>query len=175
MDFALAHSAAEVIESLALQPHSEGGFFRETFRAARETQTPRGPRALATGILFLLPAGTSSRFHRLRSEELWVHQAGAPVELIMLAADAGGSSSKAVQLAIPGSGPWAPEGCRPQTVVPADVWQAARVAPARPGTDWGLVACIVVPGFDYADFELADPDALQRAFPAQAELIREFA
>jgi uncharacterized protein len=173
MDLRPAQSAVEVIERLSLQPHPEGGFFRETFRAARQTQTPRGPRALATGILFLLTAGSGSRFHRLPSEELWVHQGGAPVELIMLPADDSGPSTEAVQLAIPGGAPWAPEGCRPQTVVLAGVWQAARVAPARPGTDWGLVACIVVPGFDYADFELADPDALQRAFPAQAELIRE--
>jgi predicted cupin superfamily sugar epimerase len=171
MDLTPAHSAAEVIERLALQPHPEGGFFRETFRAVRETQTSRGPRALATGILFLLTAGSSSRFHRLPSEELWLHQGGAPVDLILLPA-AGEPAPETITLATPGCGPWPAEGGRSQAVVPGGVWQAARVASARPGADWGLVACVVVPGFDDADFELAGRDALQRAYPAHAALIR---
>jgi uncharacterized protein len=172
MELAPALSAAEVIERLGLLPHAEGGFFRETFRAAQETQTPRGPRAHATGILFLLTDGSRSRFHRLGSEELWLHQAGAPVELITLpvAAD---ESPETIVLAAPGCGSALTDPCRPQAVVPAAVWQAARIVPARSGPRWGLVACIVVPGFDYADFELAEREALLRAYPTEGELIRE--
>jgi uncharacterized protein len=168
-------SAAEVVERLGLQPHPEGGFFRETFRAAGETQTARGPRALATGVLFMLAHGSHSRFHRLCGEELWLHQAGAPVELVMLPAAAGSGSPKTLVLGTPGArprcGPIAADGCRPQALVPAATWQAARVVHTGTGPDWGLVACMVVPGFDFADFELAEREALVRDYPAQAELI----
>jgi uncharacterized protein len=174
MDLAPALSAVEMIERLSLRPHPEGGFFRETFRAARETETPRGPRSLATGILFLLPEGSRSRFHRLRSEELWMHQAGAPVELITLpvAVDRSPETIVLATPAAPSRGSEPADQCRLQAVVPAAVWQAARVVPADAGPGWSLCACIVVPGFDYADFELAEREALLRAYPAQAELIR---
>jgi uncharacterized protein len=176
MDPETTLSAVAMAERLDLQPHPEGGFFRETFRAPGEAQTPRGPRAPATAILFLLADGSPSRFHRLSSQELWLHQAGAPVELIMLPASAGLSSSEAVVLgapeAVPGRGPSTAGGCWPQALVPADVWQAARVVRAPAGPAWGLLACIVVPGFDYADFELAERAALMLAFPEQAALIR---
>jgi uncharacterized protein len=170
-------SAAAVAESLCLQAHPEGGFFRETFRAAGETLTPRGPRAPATGVLFLLTDGSPSRFHRLVGEELWIHQAGAPVELLVLpVAGAGEESSEVVVLgpptALAGGVPGATRACLPQALVAAATWQAARVVPTESGPDWSLVACIVTPGFDFEDFELAERDALTRDYPAQAELIR---
>jgi predicted cupin superfamily sugar epimerase len=178
MDVAPLLSPAEVIEHLALRPHPEGGYFRETFRAAREVETPRGPRSLATGIIFLLTEGSRSRFHRLRSEELWVHQAGAPVDLLMLRAASGAGERRlgVVALATPDALPGGssePAGrFEPQAVVPAGVWQAARVVPgATPG--WGLVACMVFPGFDYADFELAERGVLLCDFPEHADLIAE--
>jgi hypothetical protein len=175
MDLEPALSAADVVECLGLLPHPEGGFFRETFRAAREMETPRGPRSLATGILFLLPAESRSRFHRLHGEELWVHQAGAPVELIMLPLAVGHPPESIVlgTPAVPGYGSEPAETRRAQAVVPAGAWQAARVVSAGSGPKWGLLACVVVPGFDYADFELAEREALLRAYPAQAELIRD--
>ena len=175
MDLVSSLTAAQVIELLGLGPHAEGGFFRQTFRAAHEVQTPRGPRSLATGILFLLTEGSRSRFHRLRSDELWIHQAGAPVELVRLpAADAGQPQvvALATTSARPGYCPGAAGLCEPQAVVPAAVWQAAQLLPAPDTPGWGLVACIVSPGFDYADFELAERGALLREFPQQADLIR---
>jgi predicted cupin superfamily sugar epimerase len=177
MDPVQTLSAAAVAERLGLQPHPEGGFFRETFRAAGEMQTPGGPRALATGVLFLLTSESPSRFHRLAGEELWIHQAGAPMELIVLPATGAAEESFEVVVlgaptAAPGGGPEAAAGCRPQALVPATAWQAARVLPADSGPDWSLVACIVTPGFDFEDFELAERDALTRDYPAQAALVR---
>ena len=173
MDLASTLSAAEVRDFLGLEPYAEGGFFRETFRAAGVVDTPRGPRSLATGILFLLTQGSRSRFHRLRGDELWAHQAGAPVDLVMLSGGVRAAVTLATPDVPPGCGPRPGAGCEPQAIVPAGVWQAARVA-LRPGApDWGLVACVVSPGFDYADFELAERDALLRDFMDDAEIIRE--
>jgi predicted cupin superfamily sugar epimerase len=177
MDPVQTLSAAAVAERLGLQAHPEGGFFRETFRAAGETLTPRGPRAPTTGVLFLLTDRSPSRFHRLTGEELWIHQAGALVELLVLpAAGAGEESSGVIVLGPPTSPlsgvPDAAAACLPQALVAAAAWQAARVLRTDAGPDWSLVTCIVTPGFDFDDFELAERDALTRDYPAQAELIR---
>ena len=169
-------TAAQVMSRLELEPHPEGGFFRETFRAADVVQTARGARSLATGILFLLTRASCSRLHRLASDELWVHQAGAAVELVMLPTS--GGPAEVITLAAPdmppGCGPRPAGGCRPQAAVPAGVWQGAHLAADAGGVEWGLVACVVVPGFDCADFELGERDALLSEFPQEAELIIEF-
>ena len=77
-------AAAQIVADLGLQAHPEGGYFRETYRAVEQMQTPRGPRSAATAILFLVTVAAPSRFHRLLSEETWLHQGGAPLELVML-------------------------------------------------------------------------------------------
>jgi predicted cupin superfamily sugar epimerase len=173
-----AITSAQVADALGLQPHPEGGFFRETFRATQQIDTPRGRRALATGILFLLTANSPSRFHRLASDELWVHQAGAAVQLVLLLDEPQEepSAERIVTLATVGTvGRWRGRGmgaqAAPQATVPAGVWQGARLAPDSRGRDWALVTCIVVPGFDYADFELARRDALLARHPHLRELI----
>jgi len=130
--------AAEMIERLQLQPHPEGGWYRETWRA--EAAMPRG-RAAATSILFLLEAGQRSHWHRVDAEELWIHQAGAPIRL----STAQGADVRTVAL---GTGP----GETPQHLVRRDEWQSAEA-----GAGWGLVACIVAPGFRFEGFELAPP------------------
>jgi predicted cupin superfamily sugar epimerase len=175
-------TAAEMAAQLGLEPHPEGGWFRETYRSNEAVVTARGKRAAATAIVFLVTAGSPSRFHRLASDELWVFQGGLPLELITL--DANGERHARV-LADPASA----RGALPQALVPAGAWQAARVAvpggdageaaPARatppedPGDErsWSLVSCLVTPGFDYADFELGRRDELTRLSPGQAGLI----
>ncbi len=77
-------AAARLASVLGLEPHPEGGWFRETYRAAREVETARGPRPASTAILFLVTPGSPSRFHRLASDELWVFQGGDPLELVTL-------------------------------------------------------------------------------------------
>src|SRR5262245_20154577 len=82
--------AAELIERFHLLPHPEGGFYRETFRSSDRVQpldAARGPRAAATTILFLLVAGTHSRWHRVASDEVWHFYEGAPLELLVAAPD----------------------------------------------------------------------------------------
>jgi len=129
-------SRPPLADKLDLQPHPEGGWFRETFRSA-VTITPEGydgPRAAATAILFLLHPGESSAWHVVKSDELWFWHAGGPLTLRV------GRDAEPVVLG-PGN---------PQALVPAGVWQSAEPAAA----EHVLVSCVVSPGFDYADFQL---------------------
>ncbi|NNG40919.1 cupin domain-containing protein [Flexivirga sp. ID2601S] len=137
-------------EGLGLQAHPEGGWYAETYRHAG-TFTPGSPydgaRNLGTGIYFLLLPGESSAWHRVRSDELWLWHRGGPLTL-SLGGDAQ-SPGVATDLTL---GPAVEDGQRPQGLVPGGHWQAARPAADEPV----LVSCVVVPGFDFADFELQD-------------------
>jgi uncharacterized protein len=161
----------QIVSALGLEPHAEGGFFRETFRSQERVATPRGARAAATGILFLVTAASPSLFHRLRSDELWLYHAGAPLELVSLLPD--GSSERVV---LAGADALATsDEATPQAIVPRGAWQAARVLAEDSGGEgaWTLVSCVVTPGFDYADFELGDREELVTAYPLDADLVRE--
>ncbi len=137
-------TAAEMIAKLDLQPHPEGGWYRETWRA--EPLSPGG-RGAGTSILFLLEAEQRSHWHRVDASELWIFQAGAPLTLRLAAGDAGECDVRQVTL---GADPTT--GQMLQQVVAPHEWQAA-----QGGEGWGLVACVVVPAFDFAGFELAPP------------------
>ncbi len=130
-------SAAEIIAHLGLQPHPEGGWYRQTWV---------GPvvedRASGTAILFLLRAGERSHWHRVDADEIWLWHAGAPLILSL-----GEAEARDVRL-----GPDVLEGEVVQAVVPAGWWQAARST-----GDWTLVSCTVSPGFRFEGFELAPP------------------
>ena len=143
--------AAHLIAKLDLQPHPEGGFYRELFRSA-ETVTPsdsRGARAALTTIYFLLTADSWSRWHRVSSDESWHLYEGGPLELLEL--DVASRAIERHRLAPVGDDDGAPT-----HVVAAGRWQAA-----RPLGDYALMGCTVGPGFDFADFELlGDDDAL---------------
>ena len=131
-------SPAEIIELLELQPHPEGGHFRETWRAA----APPGERAAGTAIYYLLQAGEVSRWHRVDADEMWHWYAGSPLAL-SLSPD--GRSNETLHL-----GPDFAGGERPQLLVPAGAWQSAESLGA-----WTLVGCTVSPGFMFETFELA--------------------
>jgi hypothetical protein len=142
-------SAAELIGQLRLAAHPEGGWYRETWRGA---PAPDG-RAQGTAILFLLRAGEASHWHTVDAAELWLWQAGDPVELRLAAGDAG-----PVRSVILGSDIAA--GQQLQGHVAPGEWQAARPAPSpagEPRHGYSLVSCVVVPGFDFAGFTLAPP------------------
>jgi uncharacterized protein len=132
-----------------LGPHPEGGFYRETYRSEMRTVPPGWPgeRALATAILYLLPPGLRSAWHRVRGDELWLWQGGAPMMLLI------GDETRVV-------GPDPAAGQHLQVLVPGGAWQSA--TPEHPGDEaapaaaWSLVACVVAPGFDFADFEVRD-------------------
>jgi predicted cupin superfamily sugar epimerase len=134
-------NAAAVAAAWGLAPHPEGGYYRETYRSPLEV-TPdgwSGPRALATAIIYLLGAGQRSARHRVRGDELWLWQGGAAMTLTV------GEDERLL-------GPDAAAGQALQVLVPAGEWQSATPAADEPG--WSLAACLVAPGFDFADFEL---------------------
>ncbi|HEX7131288.1 MAG TPA: cupin domain-containing protein [Iamia sp.] len=131
--------AAAVIAALGLKPHPEGGWFAETWRDAPAD----GSRGAGTAIYFLLDADQVSHWHRIDAVETWHHYAGGPLDL-MIAPDATGP------VATTRLGPDLAGGQRPQGIVPAGAWQAA-----RPVDGPVLVGCTVAPAFEFAHFELA--------------------
>lgn len=134
-----------------MSAHPEGGWYVETWRSA-STFVPEGypgPRASATGILFLLAPGEESAWHRVRSDELWFWHRGGPLVLSLGGiGDEPGAIGGVAEVIV---GPDIEAGQRPQALVPAGAWQAA-----RPLDSEVLVSCVVSPGFDFADFELLD-------------------
>jgi predicted cupin superfamily sugar epimerase len=133
----------ELIGLLRLEPHPEGGMFRETYRS-QLVVTPsdsRGPRAGLTVIYYLLVQGSVSRWHRVTSDEAWHWYEGDPLELLTATPETGVIKSSLL-------GPLA-GAASPQLVVPAGHWQAARSSGA-----YTLVGCSVGPGFEYPDFNL---------------------
>lgn len=135
--------ADAVIAALGMQPHPEGGHYVETWRGGDQANSGR---ASATAIYFLLRPGERSHWHRVDADEVWLHHAGGPIELSITI---GGESR---DLAHHRLGHDVAAGERPQVVVPAGAWQAA-----APIDTAALVSCVVVPGFEFAGFELA-PD-----------------
>ena len=124
----------DLIRTLGLRPHPEGGHYAETLRVP----APDGGRALVTAIHFLLLAGERSRWHRVDATEIWLFHAGDPLLLEVEGQDA-------IEL-----GAALAAGQRVQATVPAGAWQQARSLGA-----WTLVSCVVVPGFEFSGFELA--------------------
>ena len=158
--------AAYWIRKLRLAPHPEGGCFRETYRSAeaiRRSGLPAryaGRRAFSTAILFLLKSGDRSCFHRLKSDELWHFHAGDACTIHVISRD--GRYSR-TQL-----GPAAGKGECFQAVVPAGEWFGATVAP---GGAYALMGCTTAPGFDFADFEMAERGALLKRYPRHRRII----
>lgn len=149
--------AAEIIAKLQLQPHPEGGFYRETFRAGLTVRNAAGQeRSASTAIYFLLPAGTFSGFHRVSADEVWHHYRGDRLELHIIS-EAG--MYERVELSAE----------RPQFVVPAGAWQAAKPH----GDRFTLCGCTVAPGFDFADFEMPSRSALVARFPQHHALFEQ--
>jgi predicted cupin superfamily sugar epimerase len=146
-------SAGALIEQLGLAAHPEGGWYKETWRGAASAagRGDAGPdgRAQGTAIIFLLRAGEVSHWHTVDAAELWLWQAGDPVELRLAASDDGPARSVILGANVAG-------GQHLQGVVAPGEWQAARpYGEARFG--YSLVSCVVVPGFDFAGFRLAAP------------------
>ena len=139
-----ANSAEALIEQLQLAPHPEGGWYRETWRGGADGSG----RARGTAILFLLKAGESSHWHRVDADEMWIWQGGDPLELAISQTDEG----PARRIVLGGG---VANGESLQGLVPQGAWQAAR--PASQMAGYTLVSCVVVPGFDFAGFELAPP------------------
>jgi len=138
----------EWVRRLDLAPHPEGGWFRETWRSDLTLEPPvlpshyDGPRAAGTAILFVLLPGQESAWHTVRSAELWLHHRGSPVAL-----EFGPAKDNTTTVLL---GSEIEAGHHPQLIVPPGQWQRARPH----GAEASLVSCVVVPGFDFADFDL---------------------
>lgn len=131
-------TADEIISKLALQPHPEGGWYRQTWADGAE------PRANGTCIYFLLKAGETSHWHKVDAAEIWHYYAGAPLVLSLSDSDEGPARDHLLTPDL--------ERGAPQLIVPPHYWQAARTT-----GDWTLVGCTVSPGFQFEGFELAAP------------------
>ena len=186
MDRRIPTAARSWIEHLRLEPHPEGGYYRETYRSDLTLDGAAlgggfdGRRSASTAIYFLLTGADVSRFHRIRSDEVWHHQDGSPVTLWILDPSPGGDASPAAAAgpavpieqatltsAPPVAGGPAPTG-RPQVVVPAGVWFGATVDDPQ---GYALMSCTVAPGFDFRDFELARRDDLLATWPDERAII----
>jgi predicted cupin superfamily sugar epimerase len=160
-------TAAELIRYLQLQPHpKEGGFFRETYRAADVWPASALParygrdRRASTAIYYMLTPGTCSALHRVQSDEIFHFYLGSPVRMIQLFPDGSGRT-----LVL---GPDVLAGQQLQVVVPHGVWQGSLL---EPGGDFALFACTVAPGFEYADYEGAERAGMVARYPSFTALI----
>jgi predicted cupin superfamily sugar epimerase len=144
----------QIIKNLKLLPHPEGGYYKEMYRAEQKINLDNGKsRNVSTAIFYLLENEDKSRFHRIASDELWFFHQGNPLEILSIQ---NGNLIKTVL------GNNFEDGELLQAVIPAHTWFASRVKNSK---GYALVSCTVAPGFDFADFELADRDKLINEFP----------
>jgi uncharacterized protein len=163
---AIAADAQHWIYRLHLQPHPEGGYYRETYRAP--LTLPRaalpnhgGDRSASTAIYFLLAGDAFSAFHRIRSDELWHFYSGSAL-IVHVITPAG----EYRQLLL---GNNAAAGEQFQNIVPAGCWFASSLH--DPTDSYSLVGCTVSPGFDFADFEMAKRNELLAQYPQHRAII----
>ncbi len=172
-------TAAYYIQSLKLQAHPEGGYFAETYRSAEAISQQAlpyrftGARAFATAIYFLLETHQFSALHRIQADEIWHFYAGRPLDITVIEPTTG-------ELTIIRLGPDPGRNEVFQAVVPAGCWFGSKFTADSATSDldtedpnFSLVGCTVAPGFDFADFELADRSALLAQFPQHRAVIEE--
>ena len=158
--------ASHWVEKYAMQPHPEGGFFAETYRASETIphaalpQRFSGERNLSTAIYFLLENHHFSAFHRIQSDEVWHFYAGESLNIFVIHGDN--------RLEIIRLGQNSDSGEVFQAVVPAGAWFGSKPAA---NSAYSLVGCTVSPGFDFADFEMASRSELLKLYPQHAETI----
>jgi hypothetical protein len=154
----------EIIKRLELQPHPEGGYFKETYRSRGVLHDPlyQGKRNYSTAIYYLLCNGDLSAFHRIKQDEIWHYYLGATLELHLI------SQSGNHQVVYIGHN--IIEGEVPQFVVKGGDYFAARVVE---NGDYSLVGCTVSPGFDFTDFDMPPANDLKRQFPQHSKIIEQ--
>ena len=159
-------TADEYIAALQLVGHVEGGYFKELYKNQRKAGAAvlpdiyAGERPLASTIYYLLKSGGVSQFHQLLSDEIWFYHDGSPLVLHMISPK---GTLTSVRLGLDVA-----RGEQPQVLVPAQTIFGAEVAEKG---SFGLVSCMVSPGFDYRDFRLCSYEKLMRQYPAYAEVI----
>lgn len=163
------NKADKIVQLLKLQPHPEGGFFKETYRSEGiiqpESLEPvyNGTRNYSTCIYYLLTSDVFSAFHRIHQDEIWHFYEGSPIELHIITPS--GAYSKTL------IGNDIEKGQVPQFVVPGGNWFAACVMQKDA---YSLAGCTVAPGFDFQDFEMAKCKELAHSFPQHMQIIKRF-
>ena len=158
----------QLIQQYNLQKHPEGGWYAQTYksdelvRSAALPQRFNGDRSFSTAIYFLLEQGNFSAFHRIKSDECWHFYAGDPLHVYVI--------EQTGRLKTTTLGNDFQNGQLFQYVVPANCWFASRPAP---GSSYSFVGCTVSPGFEFEDFELADPGELSSLYPQHETIIKE--
>ncbi|SAK47547.1 cupin domain-containing protein [Caballeronia ptereochthonis] len=155
--------SGELIRCLKLELHPEGGYFRETYRASGNVVRENGAelRSASTAIYFLLCDGAHSAWHRIRSDEVWHFYAGDPIDVHVLDAQGALVTHRLGNALVHPDAAF-------QAVVKAGNWFAAE---CRDASGAALVGCTVAPGFEFSEFELAAPGALEARYPQHRETI----
>ncbi|WP_018342118.1 cupin domain-containing protein [Cytophaga aurantiaca] len=156
-------TAEYYIEQLNLLPHPEGGYYKEMYRSGEQilVQGFDGVRSVLTSIYFLLKNNEKSHLHRIKSDEQWFYHGGTVLEIIILHEN---------KLSIKLLGTNIEKGESLHITVPAGAWFGSRV---KDQAGFVLVSCVVAPGFDFGDFELALYKKISREFPAYDSLLKE--
>jgi uncharacterized protein len=155
-----------LIKHLNLEPHPEGGWYRQTYQSSEYLKSSElhcrfgEERAISTAIFYLLKQGHFSTFHRIKSDECWHFYAGGALFIHIIEED-----GKYLQVKL---GNNIREGEKFQYVVPAKAWFAVEPAP---GTSFALTGCTVAPGFDFRDLEMGNKRSLSSLFPEHQEII----
>ena len=158
------NSAAYYIQKLKMEAHSEGGFYKETYRSDFTVNNENGAqRNVCTAIYFLLADADKSHFHRIKSDELWFHHQGETLEIVYI-------ERGILNTLYLGSNLDAGEVL--QATIPANTWFASKLKNQK---GFGLVSCTVAPGFDFADFEMAEKQQLLTEFPNLESVIDMYA
>lgn len=153
----------ELIKTLNLIPHPEGGYYSETYRANEIIlNSEKKKRNLLTTIYYLLKDNDKSMFHRIKSDEMWFFHQGKPLEIVYIIK----GEVKTIIL-----GNEIKRGEVPQLLIPANTWFGAKI---KDETGYSLVSCIVSPGFDFEDFELAKREDLIKEYSELKETIELF-
>jgi predicted cupin superfamily sugar epimerase len=151
-----------------MQPHREGGYYAEIFRSDNKVLVSKeyvsNERSALTSIYFLLPSSSFSAWHKVKSDEIWVYNYGCPVHILIL----GDNGQLASQIL---GNPVLHKDAELQVVVPRNHWFCAYLNDSE---QFSLISCIVGPGFDFADFELADRNQLIQAFPDHQDFIEKY-
>lgn len=153
--------AQQLIETLNLKRHPEGGFYRETYRSPLSFM-PSGvaePRNLVTLIYFMLTTLEFSKFHRIFYDEIWMFHDGAPIHIHLIDKEGALTTKKL--------GKRTEEGELPQILIPGNTLFGAELGT---GDDFGLASCMVAPGFDFRDFELFTAEEMNHLFPRHTAL-----
>jgi predicted cupin superfamily sugar epimerase len=155
-------NAAQLISQMGLQPHPEGGYYKEVYRSENHILRPPSskPKQACTSIYYLLEGNDYSGFHRLLSDELWYFHKGSPLHIHAIDED---GSYTVHELSDTSSGSFS-------VAIKAGQWFASEI-PSKSG--FVLVSCAVAPGFDFAEFEMARKHELAAQYPQHSQIINK--